>query len=248
MASRRRPLKLPGPDEKGPAYEVGYGKPPEDTRFRPGQTGNPYGRPKGAKKRSNRIPALNEERMKTVVLEEAYRMIGVRDGDRLVEIPVVRAIIRSVALNAAKGNPRSQRMFIELLQWVEREDKALYDQYLQAGIEYKVEWERELKRRERLGIDEPDPIPHPDDIVINVNTGAVEFRGPMTRQEKIKWDRALEIKAEDDAYIEELEAKIRKRPKDKKLRTILARQRKFNAMLTEVIGPYAARLARSVSD
>jgi hypothetical protein len=248
MASRRRPLKLPGPDEKGPAYEVGYGKPPEDTRFKPGQSGNSHGRPKGAKNRSNRIPALNEERMKTVVLEEAYRMIGVRDGDRLIEIPIIQAMIRSVALNAAKGNPRSQRMFIELLQWVEREDKALYDQYLQAGIEYKVEWERELKRRERLGIDEPDPIPHPDDIVINVNTGAVEFRGPMTRQEKIKWDRALEIKAEDDAYIEELEAKIRKRPKDKKLRAILARQRKFNAMRTEVIGPYAARLARSVSD
>ncbi len=248
MASRRRPPKLPDPDEKGPAYEVGYGKPPEDTRFKPGQSGNSHGRPKGAKNRSNRIPALNEERMKTVVLEEAYRMIGVRDGDRLIEIPIIQAMIRSVALNAAKGNPRSQRMFIELLQWVEREDKALYDQYLQAGIEYKVEWGCELKRRERLGINEPDPIPHPDDIDINWNTGAVEFRGPMTRQEKIKWDRALEIKAEVDAYIEELEADIRKRPKDKKLRAILARQRKFNAMLTEVIGPYAARLARSVSD
>ena len=24
MVSRRRPLKLPGPDEKGPAFEVGY--------------------------------------------------------------------------------------------------------------------------------------------------------------------------------------------------------------------------------
>ena len=186
--------------------------------------------------------------MNTVVLEEAYRMIGVRDGDRLVEIPVIQAIIRSVALNAAKGNQGSQRMFIELLQSIERENKAHYDQYVQTCIEYKVNWERELKRRERLSIDEPDPIPHPDDIVIDVNTGTAKFRGPITREEKIKWDRARENKVEIDADIEELEAMIKKRPKDKKLRTILARQRNINARFTKVIGHYAARLARSVSD
>lgn len=62
-----------GPGNRGalvarPGYEVGYGKPPEDTRFRKGQSGNPRGRPKGAK---NKLPALNEERMKTIILEEA---------------------------------------------------------------------------------------------------------------------------------------------------------------------------------
>ena len=36
-------------DAKKPKYEVGYGKPPEDTRFEKGQSGNPRGRPKGAK-------------------------------------------------------------------------------------------------------------------------------------------------------------------------------------------------------
>ena len=29
-------------------YKVGYGRPPEHTRFKPGQSGNPRGRPKGA--------------------------------------------------------------------------------------------------------------------------------------------------------------------------------------------------------
>lgn len=29
-------------------YEVGYGKPPQRTQFKKGQTGNPKGRPKGA--------------------------------------------------------------------------------------------------------------------------------------------------------------------------------------------------------
>ena len=27
-------------------YEIGYGKPPKQTRFKPGQSGNPRGRPK----------------------------------------------------------------------------------------------------------------------------------------------------------------------------------------------------------
>ncbi len=30
-------------------YDVGYRKPPKHTRFKPGQSGNPRGRPKGTK-------------------------------------------------------------------------------------------------------------------------------------------------------------------------------------------------------
>jgi len=30
-------------------YEVGFGKPPKDTQFKPGQSGNTAGRPKGSK-------------------------------------------------------------------------------------------------------------------------------------------------------------------------------------------------------
>ena len=39
----------PPPDdpEEEPTYEVGYGKPPQATRFQPGKSGNPKGRPKG---------------------------------------------------------------------------------------------------------------------------------------------------------------------------------------------------------
>lgn len=34
-----------------PGYDVGYGRPPEETRFKKGQSGNPRGRPKGSKTR-----------------------------------------------------------------------------------------------------------------------------------------------------------------------------------------------------
>jgi Family of unknown function (DUF5681) len=42
---------------EGKDYPVGYKKPPPATRFKPGQSGNPKGRPKGAKNFSTAIQA-----------------------------------------------------------------------------------------------------------------------------------------------------------------------------------------------
>lgn len=36
-------------DVGGDEYQVGYGKPPKHTRFKPGRSGNPKGRPKGVR-------------------------------------------------------------------------------------------------------------------------------------------------------------------------------------------------------
>src|SRR4029078_7462453 len=105
----------------GPAsarYDVGYGKPPAETRFKPGQSGNPRGRPKGAK---NKLPALNEERLKGIILAEAYRAIRINDGDKQIKVPMAQAIVRAVAVNAVKGQQRAQRLFTELLTSTERE-------------------------------------------------------------------------------------------------------------------------------
>jgi hypothetical protein len=38
-------------------YEIGYGRPPIHTRFKPGQSGNPAGRPKGAQNSATEIAA-----------------------------------------------------------------------------------------------------------------------------------------------------------------------------------------------
>ena len=35
-------------EEKTDGYEVGYRKPPKHSQFKPGQSGNPNGRPRGA--------------------------------------------------------------------------------------------------------------------------------------------------------------------------------------------------------
>ena len=108
-------------------YEVGYGKPPKRHRFKKGQYGNPRGRPKGAKRST---PALPEERLEDIVLEEAYRMITVHEGERTVTLSMAQAVIRKLAFDAAKGAPRAQRLFTQMLNKIEREDKERYDEWL----------------------------------------------------------------------------------------------------------------------
>ena len=76
---------------------------------------------------ADKLPAINEERMKSILIEEAYRAIKVRDGSREVTITMIRAVVRSMALAAVKGQARSQRMFTALLQATEKERKAEHD-------------------------------------------------------------------------------------------------------------------------
>jgi hypothetical protein len=188
-----------------PVYNVGYGKPPATTRFRPGQSGNPSGRPKGSSNKP-KPPALNEERMKSILLEEAYRTIKVNEGGGQISVPMAQADIRSLAVNAAKGNQRAQRLFTELLFTTERENKRLHDEYLDVAITYKIEWERELARRERLGITGgEEPLPHPDHVHINIRTGEVSIKGPATKEEKARYDLFAKGKIEFTAELKELE-------------------------------------------
>lgn len=236
MAKRNKPPDYPkfsGP--KSAKYEVGYGKPPKETRFKPGQSGNPRGRRKGAK---NKTPALNEERLKTIILKEAYRTIKVNDGDKPVTVPMAQAIVRTLAINAARGNARAQRLFTDLLTTTERENKRLHDEWLDTAITYKIEWEKELARREATGAAGPEPLPHPDDIIIDMNTGGVIIKGPMTKEDKAKWDLARERRAESDRTIAELEQLLRDDPdydyKDQVLDEI-AHERKIRAIIDRVV-------------
>lgn len=201
------------------AYAVGYGKPPVDTRFKPSQSGNPKGRPKVARNKS-KMPALHEERMRAILMEEAYRTIKVNEGNRHVSVPMAQAVIRSLAVNAAKGNQRAQRLFTELLGSAERDNRRLHDEWIDVATTYKVEWDRELDRRKRLGISGPAPLPHPDDVVINFRTGQVHIKGPMTKEEKAELDKWVNRKADFEAELAEWQDDLH-RCTDEKQRTII---------------------------
>ena len=92
-------------------YAVGYRKPPLHTRFRKGQSGNPTGG-----RRDTEI-----ERAKKLMREEAYRLIPVREGDKVRKIPVLQAVLRSLLAHAAKGSVPAQREVTKIIQDIEAE-------------------------------------------------------------------------------------------------------------------------------
>jgi hypothetical protein len=187
MANDRK-VHLTPPSPESPNYEVGYGKPPKASRFSPGQSGNPKGRPKGAR---NKRPGPHEERLEEIILEEAYRGVRVNDGKGQVTVAVATAVMRSLAVNAARGQLRSQQAFTKLVFETERDRKAMADQAFEAAIIYKTKWERELERRKELGVTGREPLPHPDDVYIDPNTGEVSVKGPMNKAEKGQMGRFL---------------------------------------------------------
>ena len=101
--------KLPPQD-----YKVGYRKPPAHTRFSKGKSGNPGGRPRG----------LTAGRATALALKEAYRLVSVKEGDKVITLPAIQAVLRSQVALAAKGNGLAQRTVIEAIQAIEREIEA----------------------------------------------------------------------------------------------------------------------------
>jgi len=85
-------------------YEVGYGKPPKETRFVAGKSGNPNGRPKGSRN------------LATIVLQESRARVRVTGPHGSQEITKLEAAVRQLANKSAQGDLRATRDLIALVQ------------------------------------------------------------------------------------------------------------------------------------
>jgi Family of unknown function (DUF5681) len=99
--------RLLGPQKGGPrsssdsSYRVGYGKPPKQHQYQPGQSGNSKGRPKGAKSTS------------TLLRETLDRKIEVRTGATVRKVSVREAIMIRLAEAALKGDIKSAHFLLQ---------------------------------------------------------------------------------------------------------------------------------------
>lgn len=171
-------------------YEVGYGKPPKETQFQKGRSGNPLGRPKGAKNKRKRGLADQVENM---LLKEAYREVRINDEGGPITIPMMEAIIRSMAVKAAKGDHRSQKFFFGTVQKIEAEKEELRVALMEKFLVYKLDAEREIERRKRIGADCSDIIPHPDDIGFDPETFMPTLLGPAIPSEKKSFEKTYAV-------------------------------------------------------
>jgi hypothetical protein len=82
--------------------QVGYCRPPKQHQFKPGQSGNPKGRPKGT-------PTLQE-----VMTKEAAKLIKVKQGDKIIHVPKAEALARRVIGMALEGDLAAARLVFQL--------------------------------------------------------------------------------------------------------------------------------------
>lgn len=220
------------------AYEVGYGKPPIKQRFRPGVSGNPKGRRRKTAAQNTRPvadPSAHRERLNEIILEEAYRLITVRDGEKMVKMSALQATMRTIAVQAVKGDRRSQKMLTEMIVAVESGKKAESDELLKALIEYKYNTEEELELRKSLGIKGPAPVPHPADIHIDFANNTAEIKGPVTKEGKALLDKMKAMKRETDANVSRLKRELSKDPGNLEIREELEREIESQDRLGSII-------------
>jgi Family of unknown function (DUF5681) len=88
-------------------YEVGYGKPPRDTRFKEGQSGNPRGRPPGAKN------------LKTLLSEALNEPVVVAENGGHRKITKRQAIITQLVNRSATADLRAIKILLDMLRDIE---------------------------------------------------------------------------------------------------------------------------------
>lgn len=99
-------------------YEVGYGKPPKEHRFRPGRSGNTRGRPKGTKN------------LKTDLREELSERITIREGQIVKQVSKQRAWVKSLVARAAQGGQGACTTLVNLWLRVFELDDSSHREHL----------------------------------------------------------------------------------------------------------------------
>jgi Family of unknown function (DUF5681) len=97
------------PSENKGDYEVGYGKPPQDTRFPKGQSGNPRGRPSGAKN------------LKTLLSEALNEPVIVTENGGRRKVTKRQAIITQLVNRSATADFRAIKILLDMLREIENQ-------------------------------------------------------------------------------------------------------------------------------
>jgi len=81
--------------DEGDQYKVGYGRPPKPHQFPKGRSGNPKGRPKGARG------------LKTDLKAELTSLVAITENGKTKKITKQQVVLKSLVAKAAKGDTKA---------------------------------------------------------------------------------------------------------------------------------------------
>ena len=101
------------PRDKDGDYEVGYGKPPRETRFVKGKSGNPRGRPAGAKS------------FNTLLSDKLNEPVVVAENGGRRKISKREAIVTQLVNRSAAADFRAIKILLDIVRDIERQTEPV---------------------------------------------------------------------------------------------------------------------------
>jgi uncharacterized protein DUF5681 len=212
-----------------------YRKPPVEHQFKKGKSGNPNGRPK-KKAAQPGLGALGggiADRLGAMTMEEATRLVTVREGDQVSEIPALQALLRTMFRASAQGDTKAGRQLLDLISRTETARTGTAIEILQFAVQYKERYTPDFDMHERLGKDPPDIYPHPDDIIINNATGEVTIDGPDSKEQAGAQKAVRQHAFETMGRYFDVRAALEKDPANRELRREFNELKKYQDFLRE---------------
>ncbi len=92
------------PSSNGGEYTIGYGRPPQHTRFQPSRSGNPKGRPKGSKNLS------------TLFAEELAQTVTLTENGKRKKMSKRQALVKQAINKALSNDPKAAALVFDQIR------------------------------------------------------------------------------------------------------------------------------------
>jgi hypothetical protein len=89
---------------------------------------------------------------------------------------------------------------------------------LKTAVDYKEHWHHVLAERARKGTTGPEPVPHPDEVIIDHETSKIRIDGPVMEEQKEAQNRLRTMWPDMEQSLKEINEEIESNPNDLSLR------------------------------
>lgn len=137
-------------------YAIGYGKPPHGSRFKPGQSGNPKGRPRRKERSSDLAESLDPSL--AAVARVLRKKVRIKSDGRAKDMSGLQAMMEVMLEHALYGDARFMRMLLHLNSELEDAMRQKNATAAPDTLAWVLQLAGEMRRRKALGLWDEEPL------------------------------------------------------------------------------------------